>query len=303
MKHNTIMIVDDDNFNLEILDKHLRKNNYRTDLSNGGARAWDLLTAEPQKYSLVLLDRMMPEVDGMEVLDRLKAHPELKYLPVIMQTSASSPEQIAEGIARGVYYYLTKPFNREVLLSLVAAAVNDYDTLLDLKKNLESNILSMRNLDRAQFTFQTIAEGKNIINLLAHAGTPTLDIAIGLTELVVNAVEHGNLGIGYKEKGQLLSNNKWEEEIHKRYQLPPYRDKYVTLQIEKETAGREGEPCLRVSLKDQGEGFAWQEYMKFSMERLGDPHGRGILIANNTFIKLEYLDNGSCVNAWFKVFS
>lgn len=303
MRHNTVMIVDDDPSTLNLLEKHLRDNNYQTELADGGVRAWELLLAEPQKYSLVLLDRMMPEMDGMQVLDKLKTHPQLKYLPVIMQTAASAPEQIAQGIARGVYYYLTKPFDRDVLLSLVAAAVNDYNSLLNLEKNLESNILSMRYLDKAQFTFQTIEEGRNITNLLAHASPQPLEIAIGLTELVINAVEHGNLDIGYQEKGELLSKNMWSEEVHKRYHLSPYKDRYVTLQIQRETEAREGKTCFKLSIKDQGRGFDWKKYMQVSMERLQDSQGRGILMANNSFIKLEYQDHGSRVNVWFKDFS
>ncbi len=300
MTDNTVLIVDDDLTNLEILDKILQKNNYSTELAEDGENAWELLVNNPAKYSVVLLDRMMPKMDGMEVLDRMKNHPELKYLPVIMQTAASAIEQISEGIAHGVYYYLTKPFERQVLLSLVAAAVKDYSQVFDLQDNLQSHKISMKNLNRAEYTYQRIEEGKNIINLLSHAGDEPLQIAFGLTELIVNAVEHGNLGISYQEKGELIAQDAWEEEIKKRYQLPQYKNKYATLEFEREAAGPDGKPCVKISIKDQGHGFAWQEYIEFSIDRMSDTHGRGILMAQNSFIRMEYLDNGSLVNVWFR---
>lgn len=296
-KYSTILVVDDDVFNLDILKTYLKKSGYKTILAEGGVSAWELLKEEPKKYSLVLLDRMMPDMDGMEVLKKIKSHPILKYVPVVMQTAASAPDQISEGISKGVYYYLTKPFNRDVLLSIVETAINEYMNYLKLKEDLDSNRVSMNNLEHAMFRFRTIEEGVHIVNLLANASPDPLQTGIGMKELIVNAVEHGNLSITYKEKGQLLTEDLWEEEIERRLQLPENREKYVYLSFKRER--QEEGSCIHINIKDQGEGFDYDKYMAFSMDRLYDTHGRGILVANNSFSKLEYQDNGSSVHVWF----
>ncbi len=298
VRQNTVLIVDDDIFNLDILDTYLKKSGYETMLAEGGVRAWELLEEEPERYSLVLLDRMMPDMDGMEVLDKIKAHEKLKLLPVVMQTAAFAPQQISQGISRGVYYYLTKPFNRDVLLSIVETAINEYRSMLNLKRDLESNKVSMKSLERATFIFRTIEEGINIVNLLAHASKDPLQTGIGMKELIINAVEHGNLSISYKEKGELIQKDGWEEEIQRRYELPENKERRVYLTFEKDW--QQERPVVKITIKDQGEGFDWRKYLDFSMDRLYDTHGRGILVANNSFYNLEYKEGGRSVSIWFE---
>lgn len=293
-----ILIVDDNRLNLQVLNDTLRKNNYTTVLAGDGTRAWELLVADPHRYSLVLLDRIMPEMDGMEVLDRMKAHPELKFLPVIMQTSACAEEQVSEGIAHGVYYYLTKPYATKVLLSLVTAAVRDYELLLSLKKDMKNNQVFIKSLNKAEFTFQSIEEGSKIANILAEVSLDPLLTAYGLTELIVNAVEHGNLEISYEEKGDLLLSDKWQDEINMRYQLPEYKNKVVNLLFEKEY-GHDGALSLKITIEDQGKGFNWQEYIEISRERMFDTHGRGIAIAKDSFKNMEYHNDGTKVIVWY----
>ncbi|MCB1917743.1 MAG: response regulator, partial [Rhodocyclaceae bacterium] len=120
-----ILVVDDEPFNREILAEVLDDPAYRISVAEDGGQAWDRLTADGESFDLVLLDRMMPGMDGLEVLRRMKDTPRLRDLPVIMQTAAASPDQVREGIAAGAYYYLTKPFELETLLTIVRAALDD----------------------------------------------------------------------------------------------------------------------------------------------------------------------------------
>ena len=76
-------------------------------------------------FDAIILDRMMPELDGIEVTRRMLADPVLKYIPIVMQTAADKPEEISEGIKAGVFYYLTKPVERKTLVSVVASAVKE----------------------------------------------------------------------------------------------------------------------------------------------------------------------------------
>lgn len=119
---NRILIVDDDELNLRILEEILHEANFETMRAMNGLQAMALLE-EGESFDLILLDRMMPEMDGMQVMERLKADDRWKNIPVVMQTAATAPTQVIEGATSGVYYYLTKPFEEEMVLSIVRSAL------------------------------------------------------------------------------------------------------------------------------------------------------------------------------------
>ena len=120
-----LLIVEDEPILQMIITEILDGLGYELIVVESGEAAWDKLQAEPRLIDAVLLDKMMPGIDGIEVLRRIKQHEQLKGLPVILQTAACSPEQIAEGLFEGAFYYLTKPFKPEVLRALVANALRD----------------------------------------------------------------------------------------------------------------------------------------------------------------------------------
>lgn len=78
----------------------------------------------------ILLDRMMPRMDGMEVLNRLKAPDSRhRHIPVILQTAKKEDWEIYEGINAKAVYYITKPFTREILLDRVKTVLGDIDAI------------------------------------------------------------------------------------------------------------------------------------------------------------------------------
>ncbi|MGL4604035.1 MAG: response regulator, partial [Iodobacter sp.] len=80
-----VLIVDDEPFNLEILSEHLTDAGYEVVVAEDGEIAWGILSKD-RDFDTVLLDRMMPRMDGMALLARLRQQPEFEHLPVIMQT-------------------------------------------------------------------------------------------------------------------------------------------------------------------------------------------------------------------------
>ena len=118
----TVVAIDDERMSLKVLATTLEKRGYEVLTAGDGAAGLALLEARADEVQAVLLDRLMPGMDGLEVLAELRKHPELGRIPVIMQTSADSPQEIVEGINAGVYHYLTKPLDRDVLRSVVDAA-------------------------------------------------------------------------------------------------------------------------------------------------------------------------------------
>jgi two-component system cell cycle response regulator len=104
-----ILVVDDHEDNIELLRARLEARGYEVFGANDGQAALDQVDKECP--DLILLDVMMPKMDGMEVVRRLKANPNLPFIPVIMQTALDSTENKVEGLDAGADDYITKPIN------------------------------------------------------------------------------------------------------------------------------------------------------------------------------------------------
>jgi len=289
----TLLIVDDEPINIEIIVEHLESADYRLLSASNGEQAWAMLQDPANAIDCVLLDRMMPGIDGIEVLRRIKQHPDLRLLPVIMQTAASEPEQVAEGLREGAFYYLIKPFAAQVLHAIIATALRDRADQLDLQRTDASRQHFLQMLDAAAFRFRTTDEAREIAAGLAQACTASPQTAsLGLMELMLNAIEHGNLGITYDEKTALINENRLREEVQRRLTLPDYCDRVASISFH-----REGENTV-FTITDQGKGFDWKTYLEMSTERLMDNHGRGIAMSRSiSFSRLEYHGNGNKVVA------
>lgn len=290
MTHH-LLIVDDEPLNLEILSEYFDGQGYRLSMAENGEVAWAMLRQHPD-VDLVLLDRMMPGIDGVELLKRIKADPELKPIPVIMQTAASAPEQVREGLLAGALYYLTKPYERDSLLSIVRAALADGNTRRDLQQRLREHTNALRLMESARFSLSTLDEVGCLAVFLAQACPEPEGAVLGLSELLVNAIEHGNLGISYEEKSSLKRSDRWQEEISRRLQLPENAGKRVDVTFERDGS------AIRICITDQGEGFDWSRYLDFDPARAFDPNGRGIAMARlGSFQDLQYQGKGNVVLA------
>ncbi len=103
----TILIVDDEHLNIELIKLHLARAEYEILTAGDGVEAWQVVSKRYDKIDLILLDRNMPNMDGIAFMHKIKSDPNAAHIPVIMQTAASDPERISEGVQAGVYYYLT----------------------------------------------------------------------------------------------------------------------------------------------------------------------------------------------------
>jgi CheY-like chemotaxis protein len=274
-----ILVVDDEPFNRDIINHYLEDENYKTVEAGDGDEALEMLTAEPEKFDLILLDRMMQRVNGIEVLKKMKQDKVLSNIPVILQTARSTKEDIKEGIDKGAYFYLTKPFEQEMLISMVRSAIEERTQYLHLKESLNESVSSLLMLEKGTFKFRTLDEAKTLATHLAKSCPLPEKRILGLSELFINAIEHGNLGITYDEKSELNAENSWKAEVERRLELDENKNKYVEVLFE-----RLDEEII-ITVIDQGEGFDWQEYLEFSPERVFDNHGRGI--ASSKMISLD----------------
>jgi serine phosphatase RsbU (regulator of sigma subunit) len=116
-----ILIVDDNEANRDLLARRLQRQGHRTAMAENGRVALEMLQREP--FDLLLLDIMMPEMTGFELLEHTKADPVLKHIPVILISALDDIESITRGIAMGADDHLPKPFNTYILNARVSASL------------------------------------------------------------------------------------------------------------------------------------------------------------------------------------
>ena len=114
-----ILIVDDDLLLVKLLQHKLSSNGYETVVAHNGADALRSLAANKAKFDLIVLDAMMPEVDGFEVLRKLGSSPVTKSIPVVMLTARRREQDVVNGLSLGARDYLVKPFMPDELMTRI----------------------------------------------------------------------------------------------------------------------------------------------------------------------------------------
>lgn len=290
MRNNIrVLAVDDEEVNLNIMSEYFEDANFDALKARDGIEALEILE-KGNSVDVIVLDRMMPNMNGMEFLQKIKQSNRYKDIPVIMQTAASASHQVAEGIEAGVYYYLSKPYSKDVFLSIIKAANDDAFRKRELKALITQYGKGMAMIDSGVFRFNTIEQAKSLSVLLGSCAPEPESLIIGLTELMINGVEHGNYGITYEEKKAYKLANTWDAELLKREQDPKYAKKSCLVKVEKKNN------IYSLRIEDEGKGFDWDKFKVFDSDRLRDPNGRGILISQNCgFSSIEYEGTGNIV--------
>lgn len=287
-----VLIVDDDRVMRMIVQRQIDDLGHETETAINGRKAMDILNADKSKFDIIVLDREMPEMGGLEVVARMKADMDLRKIPIIMATGSKRPEDIKKGIDAGVFYYLTKPIDGDVLNSVLISAVREVEMQKNLKRELKKHKTSFNLIHSATFYLRTIAEAEALAAFLANCYPDPERVIVGLAELITNAVEHGNLSISYEEKTDLVERGVWRKEVDRRLNLPGRMEKKV------EVVFRRNDDGLYVRILDEGKGFDWRRYLEIDPARATHNHGRGIAQANAvSFDELRYNTAGNEVIA------
>lgn len=284
---NKILIVDDEPAIVQITSMFLEPEGYACQGVSDGIEAQSILYQRPDEFSAVILDWTMPKMSGIELLKWMKQRDGTGHIPVIMQTAKMSPADIKEGIDAGAFYYLTKPTQREVLLSIVKAAISDYEFKRFLLEKIREGDNPYVFLHEAEFRLRTLTEAEYLASRLANA-TRSPNSALGISEILINSIEHGNLGISYAEKTELVANGTWRSEVERRLALPENRDKYVRVELKR------SDEKLTLLVEDRGPGFDWQKYLSMDEIRVFDNHGRGIAITRE-YLEIQFFPPGNKV--------
>jgi len=292
-RQNRILLVDDDRATLKLLTKIVEKQGFLTTSISDSEKALQLLQSQYDTFSLVLLDRIMPGLDGISFLERIKADTNLKNIPVIMITSLCEPKDCIEGLQAGAHGYLAKPVNSDLLIAMIRSTISlDYERRA-FRNELTFLQAALKFTTEMSFRFQKLEEAEALSYLIGNLGPEPERLRFGLNELFTNAIEHGNLAISYADKTRLLMENRWAEEVAERLSQPLYRDRYVCVKINKTAEG------FSMLITDHGSGFDFEQYLDFSPARMFHLHGKGIAMAKTMYLDgVEYLGKGNQVKVF-----
>ena len=117
----SVLVVDDNEVNRDLLARRLQRQGHAVTVAEDGVQALQLMRSEP--FDLVLLDIMMPLMNGYQVLENLKADENLRHIPVIMISAVDDIDSIVRCIELGAEDYLSKPFNPVLLKARISACL------------------------------------------------------------------------------------------------------------------------------------------------------------------------------------
>ena len=283
------------------------------------------------KPDMIISDVSMPRLNGHEFFKKFhEEYPDISDVPFLFLTAYADRDN--ELIARelGASDYLTKPVDFELLIATIKSQLvtaekanrhlnrrlealldhnaldtglltqgKDTATFEDLLHRYQSALdgltkpgNTIHQVRSAVLEFRTPTEAKDIAFTLARVCPSPEGAALGFTELLVNAVEHGNLALDYADKSRLLKENAWTAEIERRLASGPYADRIVRIAFER------SDSQIKVHIEDQGDGFDFKNFLEIDPARMDDLHGRGIAFAKSiSFSSLRYEGKGNKVTA------
>lgn len=141
-----VLIVDDDELNADLLSQELEDRGYRVAVASNGKEALDMVVEEPP--DLILLDVLMPVMDGIETCRALKRDPQTEHIPIIIMTALTAVEDRVRGIRAGANDYLSKPVDDRELLARIETALRTKRALDRARRELESATNHLETLGR-----------------------------------------------------------------------------------------------------------------------------------------------------------
>jgi len=209
----SILIVEDNPINAKVLEINLQKNDYQTISAQSAKEALDHLASTPQ-IQLIMADIMMPEMNGLELLNKIKEHSEWKNIPIIVCSSLADIETVKKAVTAGCKHYIIKPFKKEHLLAKVREALEHEKPVLKEKNEIKTQL----GLD--EDTYQEVA--RIFASMIDHTipllekrikGETEAKNPLDLLELLESAVYLGAERIGNLLKELTTKGGKTEEEM------------------------------------------------------------------------------------------
>lgn len=123
-----VLVVDDDPMIRNLVQAMLESEGFEVSTAEDGRQGVDIIEGgDPTHFSLIVLDVVMPEMNGLDVVTRLKLKPSTQEIPILMLTGEDKAEDIMAGYSVGADYYITKPFTRQQLLFGLEIVLKGWD--------------------------------------------------------------------------------------------------------------------------------------------------------------------------------
>ena len=171
-----LLVVDDDEANRDVLSRRLTQQGHEVVTASSGRDALALL--QVQAFDVVLLDVMMPDMDGYEVLGRIKSDERLQRTPVVMISALNEVQSVIRCIEAGADDYLAKPFDSMLLRARIAAS-------LEAKRGRDRELILFEQLNRSYARLQEVEKLRDDMrNMIVHdLRTPLTAIIVGVQML------------------------------------------------------------------------------------------------------------------------
>ncbi|MBL4907122.1 MAG: ATP-binding protein [Sneathiella sp.] len=206
-------------------------------------------------------------------------------------------KNLIPGILQEATILLPHPIYESGIIEIAEDCLSKFQEDETENKEKKEIMFALKAMEKGEFSFKRLEEAKSLSTMLAALCPNNGEAAIGLLELMVNCIEHGNLEITFDEKGNLLKEGKWRQEVEYRLSLPKYSYRNARIQFERKS------DKIEFIISDDGTGFNANLYLPKEDETTNNDklfcfHGRGIkLAANICFDQLEFLGNGNQVRA------
>lgn len=256
----------------------------------GEAALKERVSDNADTLSALLLDARFPLNEKFAWMDRFANAALPAKLPVFVMLDDAEADVEVRLLEAGASNVLHGVQNLNSLRVKLTIAIEGFGNVRALKEELERRSSAIGQIVSGSFRVTTRREGRNLATMLSMACDDPLPVAIGLTELIVNGVEHGCLAISHDLKGTLIEAGILNDEIQRRRALPEYAGRYVTVDFQREP------DKLVFRVTDPGDGFDYNAYRADTVDS-AKKHGRGILMARGCFERVKYSGRGNVVTA------
>ena len=279
-----VLIVDDEQSILDTMAEVVRLLDFSVSTAQNGDEAWDKFQEE--KPDLVVTDVRMPHRDGLTLTSQIKACE--PSCPVIVVTGFGSEEAAIAALKAGASDYLVKPFQ----LSEFRQAVDRACSLLRAKRADESVTPIVHDVHSTILIDNFPEQLSGVVNLVLRtmggclSDKQLLGVRVALQELLINAIEHGNLNISAEEKMNALMNDTYDQLLQARRGRPELAKRRVQLILSHHiTEGK-----IEIRITDEGEGFDWEALVGREAHQLPKTGGagRGIFLVRTLVQDVSY---------------
>jgi CheY-like chemotaxis protein len=283
-----ILIIDDEQSVREVLKIALSEKGYEIlEAADGREGVKQFQSATPD---VVITDVMMPEMDGIEVMRRIRETSE--SADIIIMTGYGSEELVIEALRYGASNYLKKPIDFEDLF----AVIDKINFRRQHRKRFEvaKDVVHFEKKDLVLGNSLTDVWGavnQVLYNVGGYLQGRVLDgMRIGLYEIIVNAIEHGNLGISSKDKSDAILGKRYSDLLSDKAKEADAEGKRVHI------SSSYTRKKLTVEVRDEGTGFRFRELPDMSdPNTIMSVNGRGIFLTSLYFDKVEFREPGNTV--------